>query len=341
MTEYYYYITFFTLTLGVSFYLNGYINALFVGNKLTDPVNERSSHKSPATRSGGLSIFFSICLACAFGISTGKLSIPLYALLGVFFMTFTGFADDLISVRYREKLFLQVFAAVLMIQSGYTVDSFHGVFNVYALPYWAEIAVTLFVFVVVVNSLNLIDGLDGMASFISIKFFLIVGGIILVSKPEWFLFFPIIISAILGFLWFNFNRTKKVFLGDTGSLFIGSIMAFLVFYLLDSETYLVSDTIISRPLLTVLLLLYPLVDTLRAFTIRTYNNKSPFVADRVHLHHRLADKGYQHWQASVLTFSLSVLTTILNLLLFSTVGLLGCVLLTSLLLVVFYIMFFK
>ena len=310
-------------------------------NKLTDPVNERSSHKYPATRSGGISIFFTVCLACAFGISTGQLTIPLYALLSVFFLTFTGFADDLIEVRYREKLFLQLFAGVLMINSGYSIDSFHGVFYLYELPYWVEIIVSIFVFVVVVNALNLIDGLDGMASFISIKFFLIVGGIVLVSKTEFFLFFPIIISALLGFLWFNFNRSKKVFLGDTGSLFIGSIMAFFIFYILDSDSTLITDNLISRPLLAVLLLLYPLVDTLRAFIIRAYNNKSPFVADRVHLHHRLADKGHQHWQASILTFSLSTFILVVNFLLYSLIGFIGCVALTVVLLSTFYYMFFK
>ena len=258
-----------------------------------------------------------------------------------FFLTFTGFADDLIEIRYREKLFLQLFAAVLMFQTEYSINSFHGVFNIYELPYWLEFTCSVFVFVVVVNALNLIDGLDGMASFLSMKFFLVTGGIILVSRPEWFLFFPIIISALLGFLWFNFNRNQKVFLGDTGSLFLGSIMAFVLFYILDSESSLITDNLISRPLLAVLLLLYPLVDTLRAFIIRAYNNKSPFVADRVHLHHRLADKGYQHWQASLLTFSLSTFILVLNFFSYPLIGLIGCVPLTIVLLSVFYYTFFK
>ena len=341
MSEIHYPIIFFIITFFISFYLNGYINRLFVGNKLTDPVNERSSHKFPATRSGGISVFFAICVSCAFGLSTGELSIPLYALLSVFFLTMVGLADDLITIRYREKIFLQLFAALLMINAGYTIDSFHGVFYISELPYWAEIIVSLFVFVVIVNALNLIDGLDGMATFISIKFFLIVGGIVLISNNEWFLFFPIIISALVGFLWFNFHRTKKVFLGDTGSLFLGGLMAFFIFYILDSESSLVTDSLISKPLLAVLLLLYPLVDTLRAFIIRAYNNKSPFVADRVHLHHRLADKGYQHWQASVLTFSLSTFILAVNFLLYSLIGFIGCVALTSVLLSVLYYSFFK
>jgi UDP-N-acetylmuramyl pentapeptide phosphotransferase/UDP-N-acetylglucosamine-1-phosphate transferase len=142
-------------------------------------------------------------------------------------MTLTGFADDLIEVRYREKLFLQIFAGILMIQSGYYINSFHGIFGIYDLPYWISVIVSLFVFVVIVNALNLIDGLDGLASFLSIKFFLVAGGIILIADSKMFLFFPIIVGALVGFMSFNFNRSKKVFLGDTGSLFLGSIMAFL------------------------------------------------------------------------------------------------------------------
>ena len=144
MTDLIYYITFFSLTTMVSLYLNGYLNKLFVENKLTDPVNERSSHNYPATRSGGLSIFFTVCIASAFAVATNELYFPLYVLLSVFFMTLTGFADDLIEVRYREKLFLQIFAGILMIQSGYYINSFHGIFGIYDLPYWISVIVSLF-----------------------------------------------------------------------------------------------------------------------------------------------------------------------------------------------------
>jgi UDP-N-acetylmuramyl pentapeptide phosphotransferase/UDP-N-acetylglucosamine-1-phosphate transferase len=228
-----------------------------------------------------------------------------------------------------------------MIQSGYYIDSFHGVFGVYELPYWLSAFVSLFVFVVVVNALNLIDGLDGLASFLSIKFFLVSGGIVLIADSKMFLFFPIIIGALIGFLTYNFNRTNKVFLGDTGSLFLGSIMSFLIFYILDTENSIITDSFISRPFLTVLMLIYPLVDTLRAFTIRAYRNQSPFVADRIHLHHRLADKGYEHWQASLLIFILSVLILLINCIVFLTLGLIGSVALTLLILGLIYYIFFK
>ena len=341
MTELMYYIIFFFLTLFVSLYLNGYLNNLFVGNKLTDPINERSSHNYPATRSGGLSVFLSVCVASTFAVATNLLSIPLYVISSVFFMTLTGFADDLIEVRYREKLFLQLFAGILMIQSGYYIDSFHGIFGIYELPYWLSVFVSLFVFVVVVNALNLVDGLDGLASFLSINFFLLAGGIILIADSKLFVFFPIIIGALIGFLSYNFSRNKKVFLGDTGSLFLGSIMSFVIFFILDTESSIITDSFISRPFLTVLMLIYPLVDTLRAFTIRAYHNQSPFVADRIHLHHRLADKGYEHWQASLLIFALSVLVVLLNCIVFLTLGLIGSVVLTVLILTLIYYIFFK
>ena len=341
MNDVTYYIVFFSLTLLVSLYLNGYLNRLFIRNKLTDPIKERSSHNYPATRSGGLSLFFTVCVASAFAVATNELSFPVKGPLSVFFITLTGFADDLIKIRYREKLFLQIFAGLLMIQSGFYINSFFGVFGVYELSYWVSIIVSVFVFVVVVNTLKLIDGLDGLASFVSIKFFLVAGGLILISDSKMFLFFPIIIGALVGFLSFNFNRNKKVFLGDTGSSFLGSIIAFLIFYILHSESTIISDSFISRPFFVVLLLLYPLVDTVRAFAVRSFKGTSPFIADRIHLHHRLADKGYEHWQASLLIFILSISILSINCFLFSILGLSLSVLLTVFMLIVFYYSLFK
>ena len=114
-----------------------------------------------------------------------------------------------------------------------------------------------------------------------------------------------------------------------------------MFDILDTENSIITDTFISGPFLTVLMLIYPLVDTLRAFTIRAYKNQSPFIADRIHLHHRLADKGYEHWQASLLIFTLSVLILLINCVVFLTLGLIGCVALTLFLLSLIYYIFFK
>tara|TARA_B110000967_G_C18835233_1_gene536295 strand:- start:665 stop:1528 length:864 start_codon:yes stop_codon:yes gene_type:complete len=287
-------------------------------------------------------LFLTICLCYAIAASTGLLLIPSTPIvLGIVFMALTGFIDDMFSVRYREKFFLQIFSGFLIIQGGWAIDSFHGVFGVFAIPEWVGFLVSMFVFIVVVNSLNLIDGLDGLASLVSIKFFLIIGGLILVSSKEMFIFFPIIIGALFGFLGHNFRSSKKVFLGDTGSLFVGSIIAFFMLYVLDSSNPIITDSYISRPLLVVLSIFYPLIDTLRAVILRSYKGRSPFVADRIHLHHRLVDKGYEHWMASVLILCLSIFLAVLNFLVYAKIGLLLCVVITMLLCLIIYQFLFK
>ena len=300
---------FFFLALGLSLYLNKYLNKSFNLNKMFDPITDRSSHRLNATRSGGLALFFTFCVCYGVGKAAGLIDINLYALLCFCLIALIGVGDDLFNIKYREKFFLQIFAGIVLLQSGYLIDSFHGIFGIEALPYAVSVAVSLFVFIVIVNSLNLIDGIDGLASLLSLKFFFVIGAILSVSSKEMELVVPAVVGSIVGFLAYNFNPNKKVFLGDTGSLLLGSIMAFFIFYTLKSSSFIVTDGYMSRPLFVILLLIYPLTDTLRAFVIRVYKKQSPFVADRIHLHHRLLNKGVSHWRASVtiLIASISVL----------------------------------
>ncbi len=300
---------FFFLALGLSLYLNKYLNNSFNLNKMFDPITERSSHRLNATRSGGLAMFFTFCVCYGVGKATGLIEINLYALICFCLIALIGVGDDLFNIKYREKFFLQLFAGIVLVQSGYMIDSFHGIFGIQEIPYGASVVVSLFVFIVVVNSLNLIDGIDGLASLLSLKFFFVVGAILSVSSKGMELVVPAISGTLAGFLAYNFNPNKKVFLGDTGSLLLGSVMAFFVFYMLSSSSFIVTDGYMSRPLFVILLLIYPLADTLRAFIIRVYKKQSPFVADRIHLHHRLLNKRFSHWRASVtiLISSISVL----------------------------------
>ncbi len=337
----FYILLFLALSALTSYFLNKYIFGVFSNNKIIDPITSRSSHRSKATRSGGLSVFLSICICFAIASSTNSLVVNPYALLGIIFMALTGIADDFFNVRYREKFFLQIFSGIVLLQAGYMINSFHGIFGVYALPDWLATTVTLFVYIIIVNAINLIDGLDGLASLLLIKFFVVVGGVVMAGTSEMGLFFPITIGALTGFLLHNFSSINKVFLGDTGSLFMGSVMAFFIFYIMDSSSQIVTDAYISRPLFCVLLLIYPLTDTLRVILLRSYKRKSPFVADRIHLHHRLADKGYEHWEASLLIFCLSISLLSLNLFLFQYLGLVLCIVMSLALLLVSFFIFFK
>ena len=325
----------------VSYYLNGYLYNAFKSNKMYDPIVSRSSHKEKATRSGGMALFFTFCVCYGLGKGVYSMSVDLYALIAFIFIALTGMADDFFSIKYREKFFLQVFAAIVLLQSGIYIDSFHGIFGLYEIPILASYLITIFVFIVVVNAFNLIDGIDGLAALLSIKFFVLIGGIIAVSSAEMNLVVPSIVGAVTGFLFFNFNPLKKVFLGDTGALLLGSVIAFFIFYILDQDSYIITDSLISRPLLVVLLIIYPLADTLRASLIRMYKGQSPFLADRVHLHHRLIDKGISHWGASTIILIMSVSVVIIGFVLSSFFSLTICCLIILAYLTGLYYLFFN
>ena len=327
--------------LSASYYLNGYLYAAFKSNKMYDPIVSRSSHNEKATRSGGMALFFTFCICYGLGKAIYSMSVDLYALIAFIFIALTGMADDFFSIKYREKFFLQVFAAIVLLQSGVYIDSFHGVFGIYEIPIWASYIVSVFVFIVIVNAFNLIDGIDGLSALLSIKFFLLTGGIITIASKEMYLVIPSVVGAIAGFLFFNFNPSKKVFLGDTGALLLGSLITFFIFYILDSENYIITDDFISRPLMVILLIIYPLADTLRASLIRMYKGRSPFLADRVHLHHRLIDKGLSHYGASTLILVLSISVLLLGFLLSSLFSLSICSMLIFVYLTIVYYVFFN
>ena len=327
--------------LSTSYYLNGYLYGAFKSNKMYDPIVSRSSHNEKATRSGGMALFFTFCICYGLGKAIYSMSVDLYALIAFIFIALTGMADDFFSIKYREKFFLQVFAAIVLLQSGVYIDSFHGVFGIYEIPIWASYIVSVFVFIVIVNAFNLIDGIDGLSALLSIKFFLLTGGIITIASKEMYLVIPSVVGAIAGFLFFNFNPSKKVFLGDTGALLLGSVIAFFIFYILDSENYIITDDFISRPLMVILLIIYPLADTLRASLIRMYKGRSPFLADRVHLHHRLIDKGLSHYGASTLILMLSISVLLLGFLLSSLFSLSICSMLIFIYLTIVYYVFFN
>ena len=307
---------FFFIGLIVSLFLNGYLFEFFSKRKLFDPINSRSSHLEKATRSGGAAIFLTLCFGYGVGRAFLDLDINLFSLIACCFVALIGFFDDLFDVYYVEKFALQIFAGIILIQSDVYINNFHGVFGIYEISELNAYMISLFVFLVITNSLNLIDGIDGLTGLISSNFFIAFSFVIFfsdsslysfsVNKESMLSYSLILIGSLIGFLVFNFKSDKKVFLGDFGSLLIGSIITYFIFSLLHSGNQLITDNWINRSLLCVLLLIYPLSDTLRVYILRARSGTSPFLPDRRHLHHKLIDKGYSHVKASVTIALLSI-----------------------------------
>ena len=310
------YLFFFVIGLITSVFLNGYLHDFFSKRKFYDPINFRSSHNEKATRSGGAAIFLTLCFCYGVGRSFFDLDINLFSLIACCFVALIGFFDDLFDVYYVEKFALQTFAGIILIQSGVYINNFHGVLGIYEISELTSYIVSLFVFLVVTNSLNLIDGIDGLTGLISAKFFMVILVIIYftdsdlysynVNKDSMISYSITIIGALIGFLIFNYKAEKKVFLGDFGSLLIGSVITYFIFSILHSGNEIVTDNWVNRSLISVLLLIYPLADTLRVYILRLKSGNSPFLPDRRHLHHKLIDKGYSHVKASILIALLSI-----------------------------------
>ncbi len=299
-----------------STFLNGYLQDFYSKRKLFDPVNIRSSHNEKVTRSGGLAIFLTLCFCYGLGRAFLDLDINLFSLIACCFVALIGFFDDLFDVYYVEKFALQIFAGIILIQSDVYINNFHGIFGIYEISQLTAYIISLFVFLVITNSLNLIDGIDGLTGLISLKFFVVISVIIYftdtniyafsVNKESMLSYSLTLIGALIGFLIFNYKSEKKVFLGDFGSLLIGSVITYFIFSILHSNNQIITDNWVNRSVISVLLLIYPLTDTLRVYILRAKSGNSPFLPDRRHLHHKLIDKGYSHVKASILIALLSI-----------------------------------
>lgn len=210
---------------------------------------------------------------------------------------FVGIKDDIIGTAPIKKLIAQVLAALILVLVGnIRITGLHGIFEVYEIPYWASVFLSLFTFIVVINAFNLIDGVDGLAAG--------VGFIVTMTFGSWFIIAGDVILAslafalggsLLGFLVFNFSPAK-IFMGDSGSLTIGLVACVLSIKLIEYPTdkLLGLQLYLSKPVFVIATLVYPLADTLRVFTVRASTGVSPFAADRNHLHHRLIDCGLSH-----------------------------------------------
>lgn len=230
---------------------------------------------------------------------------------------FVGVKDDIIGTSPVKKLFANILVGLILVLMGdIRITGLHGVFGVEEIPQWGSAFLSLFTYIVVLNAMNLIDGVDGLAA-----------GVGLISSTVfgiWFVFANeytmaslsfSLSGALLGFLIFNFSPAK-IFMGDSGSLIIGMFVCVLSIKLIEYPLQNLDSfwVHISKPVFVIAALSYPLIDTLRIFIIRAVKGQSPFAADKNHLHHRLLDCGYSHAKTVIIIYVFSVVAVILSLL---------------------------
>jgi UDP-GlcNAc:undecaprenyl-phosphate/decaprenyl-phosphate GlcNAc-1-phosphate transferase len=274
------------------------------------PSENRKQHKRSTPSMGGIMIFAATIFAIFICFPYQDLGFLRYLIPAIIIMFFVGIKDDIVGTSAAKKLMAHLLVAFIMVlMAEVKITSLYGLFDIRELPEWASISISVFTFIVVINSFNLIDGVDGLAGG--------VGFIASTAFGVWFLIagcydYAIVsfslAGALLGFLRYNFNPAS-IFMGDSGSLFIGLILAFLAIELIEFiPTDLPTSTIsISKPIFAMTVLVYPLLDTMRIFIYRLANKKSPFEADSNHIHHRILSWTKSHKKTSLIIYAFNIL----------------------------------
>jgi len=282
------------------------VQKLFIHYKRFDDFNHRSSHKTLATRTGGIGIFLTVLIISLYYYFQGieLFDYSLFIPLGIMFVI--GVYDDLYNADFKLKFLLQIIVAKILIDQGYVISNYHGLFGLYEVPWLLAQGSTVFVFLVVVNAINFIDGIDGLAITEVIKIIAVFeffsAGLTALAPLG-----LLVVASILPLYYFNFKKKKKVFLGDGGSMFLGSLCMIYVLNTLQENFIFSSDILFNKTLFVILVLLYPLSDLLRVFILRIRNGKSPFYADNNHIHHKIIVHIKSHLLASITIVLLELL----------------------------------
>ena len=271
---------------------------------LIHPPEERSSHKGIVPTFGGVAFYIGLTLTLfAFqSIDTDDVIISLLTSLSIMF--FIGLKDDFQDVSTRMKSLGQLISiGLLMFHAELRITSFYGFMGIYEIHPLISVLLSLFILIGLINAYNLIDGIDGMASIIGIVVATSLGLLFFNLKMHFYLAVCVALVAMLfSFLRYNFSSSKKIFMGDTGSLLIGLVLGVLTMRLLSLGYEPVSAIAISRseiPLLLLCILIIPAFDISRVIFIRLSNNLPVFSPDRNHIHHVLIDAGLTHKKASI------------------------------------------
>ncbi|MFD1851645.1 glycosyltransferase family 4 protein [Oceanobacillus bengalensis] len=267
-----------------------------------DKPNQRKVHEKIMPRLGGIAIFLSFLLGFIIFLPDTMEAWPV--LVGATIIIITGLLDDLYNLPAKFKLLGQLIAAIITVAGGITID-FITLFSDEKLEFgFFAIPITILWIIAITNAINLIDGLDGLAAGVSSIALLTITGLA-ISMGDYFitLIGLILLGSTLGFLVYNFYPAK-IFMGDTGSLFLGYMISVIAVMGLYKEVTIVSLVV------PIMILGIPILDTTFAIIRRVVQKKPISAPDKDHLHHCIIRLGYTHRQTVVMIYALSALFSI-------------------------------
>ena len=305
--------------------------------KLFDYSDGRKIHTGVVPRLGGVAFVPSILIAINFAIGLTSLVIPnhstslhvqttqlAFGLCSLTALYFGGIMDDLVGLRYRVKFLIQIICALLLVSSGIWINNFHGLLFINTVPAWFGMPFSLLLIVFIINAINLIDGIDGLASGLSIvaTFFF---GVLYCYEGSWDI--ALLSFAVLGtlipFFYYNvfggIKGRRKIFMGDAGSQCIGLLLSALAIRLsvvVPNEQCQIDGIII----VSFSMLIVPMFDVIRVMLHRLRRNKNMFLPDNSHIHHKLLMLGMTHKMAMATILFVAMLFVMLNLILLNRIN---------------------
>ena len=273
-----------------------------IKKNLMDEPGDRRSHVVSTPSLGGIGIFagtlFSIILWTPFE-HFGDLQYILCSFIIIFLI---GAKDDIDPMSPSKKFLGELFAAtILVFKANVRLTSLYGIFGFGELPYVVSILLSIFVIIVIINAFNLIDGINGLSGGLGTLICVVFGiWFLKVDSVELAMVAFALAGSLVAFLKYNITPAK-IFMGDTGALLLGLVASILTIKFIELHNVLEDKTFAfdAAPSMAIAILILPLFDTLRVFTIRLLNGKSPFHPDRNHIHHMVIDAGLSHTQASI------------------------------------------
>lgn len=262
-----------------------------VAKKLFDESNERKIHKRSMPVFGGVAIFIGFTISTLVSTNGYTIDSLKYILGAIIILFFTGLKDDILIISANKKFVIQLAAALMLIILGnIRITDFQLVFRVQEVNYLVSVFISLLLIMATINAYNFIDGIDGLASGLGILSSSVFGTwFYLTGEIPYAILSFALSGSLMGFFFFNISGNKnKLFMGDAGSLIIGLVSSVMVIKFVEMNINQdIPYSIFAAPAVAFAILAVPLFDLTRVFVIRLIHKKSPFFADKNHIHHKL------------------------------------------------------
>ena len=290
---------------------------------LVDNPNARKLQKTPVPVMGGVAVFFGMLVGIAAGVIYNSLMhteliVPQYTIIAAMsVMLFVGSIDDMIGLSPKSRFVIEIITILGIVGgTGGCIDSLHGLWGIGAFSWWIAVPLTVVGCVGIINAINMIDGVNGLSSSLCILCNVLFGTAFAYSGQFYHAVINYAMAAsLLPFFMHNmFGKSSKMFIGDAGTMVMGTLMSFDVIQILRSDTSAEWMAYANQGMclvaMTLAVMSVPVADTLRVMTMRILHGRSPFSPDRTHLHHKLLEYSYSHFMTTSCEFIAAVLVVL-------------------------------